>query len=164
MTEALSSKVKRHRSTRVAIVFNALSSDPSLELFKLIAAVSGTAKATGPRLMATSKLTRKRFYSRLSALMQAGLIRRRESRYSLTSFGRLVLGVQLKVEKAADLQWKLKAIDQLEMSLDIPEEERAKLIGELVGNDNQEIRDELFKSQTVKDDRPRRRRRKIVST
>lgn len=59
MTEPLSGKVKRHRSTKVVIVFIALSNDLSLELFKLIAATSGTARATGPKLLAASKLTRK---------------------------------------------------------------------------------------------------------
>jgi len=74
--------------------------------------------------------------------------------------GKRVLGVQLKVEKAAESQWRLKAIDQLEMSEDFPEEERAKLIVELVGDDNQEITDELLKNAAAKNDQPRRRRRK----
>lgn len=73
------------------------------------------------KLMAASKLTRKQFYSRLSALKQAGLIRKRDNKYYLTSFGRLMLGMSLKMEKAADMQWKLKATDQLEMSEDFPE-------------------------------------------
>ena len=136
----MSGKAKRHKNTRVALVFNALADDLSLGLFKLIADVSGTKDATGSKLMATSKLTRKMFYSRLSALLQAGLIRRRDSKYSLTYFGRLVLGVRLKVANAPELQWKLKAIDQLEMSEDFPEEERSKLITELVGDGNQEIK------------------------
>lgn len=96
--------------------------------------------------------------------MHAGMIRKMEGIYVLTSFGRLMLGVQRRVEKAAEMQWKLKAIDQLEMSHDIPEEERAKLIAELVGDGNQEMKDELLKSHqttkaAAKDDQPRRRRR-----
>lgn len=155
---ALSGKAKRHKNTRVALVFNALADDLSRGLFKLIADVSGTKDATGSKLMATSKLTRKMFYSRLSALKQAGLIRKRDNEYYLTSFGRLVLGVQLKVAKASELQWKLKAIDQIETSEDIPEEERAKLIVELVGDGNQEITNELLKSrEAAKDNEPRRR-------
>lgn len=71
------------------MVLNALSNDPSLWLF-MIAAASGTAKTTGPALMDISKITRKQFYSRLSAL-----IRKRDRKYSLASFGRLILGVFL---------------------------------------------------------------------
>lgn len=74
----------------------------------------------------------------------------------------------LKVEIASELRWKHKAIDQLEMSEDFPEEEKAKLIDELIGDGNQEIKNELLASHqtmkaALKNDQPRRRRRKNQS-
>lgn len=164
MTRALAAKTSRyHKSTKAVMVFNALSDDLSVALFNLIADLSNEgSSAPHDKLKAGSKLTRKQFYSRMRALVDAGIVNKRKGWYSLTSFGKLVHSILLKVEKAADLWWRLKAIDQLEMSEDIPEEERAKLIEELLGGGNPEIRDELLKSRkaAARGDQPRRRRRK----
>ncbi|MGH9856926.1 MAG: hypothetical protein ACRD4B_03680, partial [Acidobacteriota bacterium] len=92
------------------------------------------------------KLTRKQFYSRLEMLTKTRLIKRKKGRYFLTSFGKLINSIQLKVQKAVEIELRLKAIDSLTMSGEhIPEEERVKLIEELVGQSDREFADILLK-------------------
>jgi len=89
-----------------------------------------------------TKLSRKQYYSRMSSLMEAGLIKRKQGKYTLTAFGKVVYDIiQIKLENAVNNYWKLKAIDLLEMSNNLPLEERKKLVNELIGN--QEIKDIL---------------------
>lgn len=143
---ATRSKKTKRAQTKLTAIFNALSDDRSLELFKLIADVSGTEKASSERLKTRLKLTRKQFYSRLEVLMKIRLIKRKKGTYFLTSLGKLINGIQLKVQKAVDIELKLKAIDSLVMSgEDIPKEEHAKLIEELVGKSDREFADILLK-------------------
>ena len=84
----------------------------------------------------------KQFYLRMSGLMKAGLIKRKQGKHTLTTFGKVVYDIILiKIENAINNYWNLKAIDSLEKSNDLPLEERKKLVNELIGN--QEIKDIL---------------------
>lgn len=69
---------------------SAISNDKSLVLFNTIALATEDSSILIGRL----RLTRKQFYSRMSELTKAGLIRRRNGKYFLTSFGRIVYGAQ----------------------------------------------------------------------
>ena len=82
-------------------------------------------------------LTRKQYYSRISALLKTGLISRKNRQYNLTSFGKIVYDAQLMIGRAANTFWKLKAIDSLETEHKLPAEERNKIINTLI--DNQDI-------------------------
>ena len=90
-------------------------------------------------------LTPKQYYSRISGLLNAGLIRGHRGRYSLTLLGKVVYDTQMTIGKALTYYWKLKAIESIEMSsgVRLPNEELTELINALI--DNHTIKDILFK-------------------
>jgi hypothetical protein len=98
-------------------------------------------------------LTRKQYYSRINRLRKAGLIRRKGSRFVLTSLGKIVYEIHKTIGFAIHNRWKLQTIDTLNTFLPaegIPIEERHKLIDALLG-DNDVIKDILVASH-VKDE------------
>ncbi|HYZ49330.1 MAG TPA: hypothetical protein VE593_00475 [Nitrososphaeraceae archaeon] len=111
-------------------VLKSISDDESLELFRSIA----TSDSDSESLRNRTKMTRKQYYSRMSRLMRAGLIKRKNGKHSLTAFGKVIYETQITIENAINNYWKLKAIDSLEMSDDLPLEERKKLIDNLIEN------------------------------
>jgi predicted transcriptional regulator len=117
----------------IANIHKAIADDTSLVLFNTIANAGGNTDILIRRL----GLTRKQYYSRISALLKAGLISRKNSQYHLTSFGRIVYDAQLMIGRAANTIWKLKAIDSLEEEHKLPVDERNKIINTLI--DNQDI-------------------------
>ena len=68
--------------------------------------------------------------------MNAGLVQRIKGRFSLTNLGAVIYHAQLIMEVGVNNYWKLKAIDSIEGSGKIAEEERIKLIKTIL-NDNQ---------------------------
>jgi predicted transcriptional regulator len=108
-----------------------------MELFKTIAL--GT--ITSDSLKSRTKLTRKQYYSRLARMTKAGLVRKKSGKYLLTAFGKIVQESQTMVENAVTNYWKLRAIDSLEMSNELPKEEQKKLIDTLL--DNTELKNVL---------------------
>jgi hypothetical protein len=119
----------------VADVLKAVSDNRSLELFRIVALT----KPDTDILISKTKLTRKQYYSRMSNLMKACLIKRKSGKHTLTAFGKVIYYTTLlSIENAINYYWKLKAIDSLEMANDLPGEERKKLIDSLI--DNQEIK------------------------
>ncbi len=111
-------------------VLRVIADEKSWQLFRNIAQGTFDSKS----LKSTSKLTRKQYYSRLSRMTRSRLVTKRNGRYSLTTFGKIVYEFQLIIENALENQWKLKAIDSLELSKDLPEEDRQKLIAKLFEN------------------------------
>jgi predicted transcriptional regulator len=73
----------------------------------------------------------------MSELVKADLVSRRDGKYFLTSFGKIVYDAQSTIEKALTTYWKLKAIDRLENSDHIPKEEYDEIIHLLIDNENQ---------------------------
>ena len=88
-------------------------------------------------------------YSRISGLLNAGLIKRHKGRYSLTLLGKVVYDSQTMICKALAYYWKLKAIESIEMSsgASLPEGELLQLINALI--DNHQIKDMLMKTISV---------------
>lgn len=127
------------KSQTPATVLRTIADDKSLELFKTIA--QGTIDSEN--LKNKTKLTRKQYYSRLSRMTKAGLVRKKSGKYLLTAFGKVVYDAQTTVENALTSYWKLRAIDSLEMSNELPKEEQQKLIDALL--DNEEIKGILVK-------------------
>ena len=125
----------------VAQVFESLSDNVSLELFTTIAHESINSVILRNKI----KVTRKQYYSRLSKMMKAGLIKRSSGKLVLTAFGKIVNEVQTTVQNASRNQWKLRAIDSIELSDELPKEERKKLLESLI--DNRQIRDILSGDQ-----------------
>src|SRR5437899_881613 len=82
--------------TSMANLLRAIADDKSLILFNTIALAGGQSDILISRLA----LTTKQYYSRISALLKAGLIRRNNRQYHLTSLGRIVYDAQLIIGKA----------------------------------------------------------------
>jgi hypothetical protein len=118
-------------------VFESLSDNLSLGLFRTIAQDSISSVILRSRV----KSTRKQYYSRLSKMMNAGLVKRNNGKLVLTAFGKIVYRVQETVEDASSNQWKLRAIDSIELSDELPAEERRQLIESLI--DNKQLREIL---------------------
>ncbi len=106
---------------------SAISNDKSLALFNAIA----LANMNSNILISKFQLTRKQYYSRISDLSNAGLIKRKKGRYLLTSFGHIVYKAQELIGHAVENSSKLKVIDSIDSS-EFPPSERNKLIDTLI--------------------------------
>jgi predicted transcriptional regulator len=115
----------------VANIFESLSDEQSVMLFTAIA-IGGI---NSVELRRKVSLTRKQYYSRISRMVRAGLIKRRSGKLVVTSFGRIVFKSQKIVEVANKNQWKLKVLDSIEASDELPREERIKLLDSLIENE-----------------------------
>ena len=82
-------------------------------------------------------------------MTRAGLVRRKNGKYVLTSFGKIVYESKITIENALNNYWKLKAIDSLETSNELPKEERHKLIETLL--DNQGLKAVIVKEESSVD-------------
>ena len=124
-------------------LFFAISDKKASNIFKSIS----SADSSTDILITQFKLTRKQYYSRMSRLLQAGLVKRQKGRYLLTAFGKVIYSAQMnleaKIENALDNYWKLKAIDSLEMP---SREETGKVICALI--ENEEIKSILMKEES----------------
>jgi predicted transcriptional regulator len=128
------------KAQNTAAVLKTIADDKSLELFSIVA----LEKIDSRNLKSKMKVTRKQYYSRLSRMTKAGLVRRKNGKYILTTFGKVVYESKVTIENALTNYWKLKAIDSLETSNEVPKEEQQKLIETLL--DNEEIRGILVKA------------------
>jgi hypothetical protein len=79
-------------------------------------------------------------------LTKAGLIKRNQGGYSLTSLGRVVRNVNTTLEQALSYYWKMKAIELIPLSLPagLSREDLTNLIKSLI--DDPEIREIVTKS------------------
>ena len=131
----------------VSNILKKISDDRALILF------NGIALSNGERYMSLKEmnLTTKQYYSRISGLLNAGLIKRHKGKYFLTQLGKIVYDCQLTIGKALTYHWKLKAIESIEMSASVksglPEGELAQLIDTLI--DNHQVKDILMKTISV---------------
>jgi hypothetical protein len=123
----------------VANILHAISDDKSFVLFNTIAI------DRSDFLISKVNLTCKQYYSRLSNLIKSDLVSRKNKRYFLTSFGKIVYDAQKTIEMASKDRWKLKAIDSIIRADNrgLPAEEFNK-INTLIKN--QQIKDILFGS------------------
>src|ERR687892_410684 len=125
----------------VSAILKKISDDKTLSLFNSIA-ISNRDKYIHLR---ETSLSPKQYYSRISGLMAAGLIRRQRGRYSLTLMGKIVYDVHLNIGRALSYYWKLKAIESVDMSSPdacLPKE-LIQLINALI--DNHSVRDFIIK-------------------
>ncbi len=120
-----------------AQVLNALSNDKSLTLFDAIALEGGDSQ----NIMKRSKLNRKEYYSRISALIKSGLAEKRNGKYYLTSLGEVALEARQLIGSAIKDYWRLKAIDSI--GLELPQQERNQVIEALI--DKKEIKELLIR-------------------
>jgi hypothetical protein len=129
------------RFPSITDVLKKISDDKGLTLFNSIA-VSNGVKYIPIKEM---NLSPKQYYSRISGLINAGLIKRHKGKYFITLLGKVVYDTQMTIGKALTYYWKLKAIESVEMSsgVRLPREELTQLINALI--DNHSIKDILIK-------------------
>lgn len=117
----------------IAKVLRAISDDKSLILFRAIA--HETSGIDANQLWDQAKFTRKQYYSRMEKMHKAGLIKKRSGKYFLTSFGKVIYETLRIAENGLDNYWKLKAMDSLMTTSDLPNDEQRKALDTLLDND-----------------------------
>jgi predicted transcriptional regulator len=129
-------------------ILKSISDDKGLILFNTIALANGESEIQIRKMGLTSK----QFYSRISKLTKADLIKRKYGRYSLTVLGRVVYEAHTTIGKALMYYWKLKAIESIETSssIKLPKDDLAKLVDTLI--DNQQIKDIVRNTSNLNDD------------
>ena len=129
------------RVPSIADLFKEISNDKSLTLFNSIAVSNGVKHLP----LKEMDLTTKQYYSRVSGLLNAGLIKRHKGKYSLTLLGKVVYDSHMTIGKALTYYWELKAIESIEMFSDVrlSKEDLTRLIDALI--DNRSIKDILIK-------------------
>ena len=127
----------------ITSILKKISDDKALVLFNSIAVSTNNERLIPLREM---NLSTKQYYSRISGLVYAGLIKRQKGKYSLTLLGKVVYDSQLTIGKALAYYWKLMVIESAETSSTsgLPNEENTQLINALI--DNHQIKDILMKS------------------
>ena len=93
-------------------ILKKISDDKALTLFNTIAVSNGDKYIR----LKEMNLTPKQYYSRISGLLNAGLIKRHKGKYFLTLLGKVVYETQIAIGKALTYYWKLRAIESIEMS------------------------------------------------
>jgi predicted transcriptional regulator len=135
-------RTNRSFAPSISLILKKISDDKALVLLNSIAVVDGEKYIQLKRM----NLTTKQYYSRISGLEDAGLIKRHKGRYSLTMLGHVVYDSQMIIGKTLAYYWKLKGIESVETSTPsgLPNEEITQLINALI--DNPRIKDILMKS------------------
>jgi hypothetical protein len=134
---------QRVTAPSITSILKKISDDKALVLFNSIAVSSTNEDRYIP--LKEMNLSTKQYYSRISGLTDAGLVKRHKGRYSLTMLGKVVYESQMLIGKTLAYYWKLKAIESIEMSSSgLPNEEKIQLINALI--DNHQIKDILMKS------------------
>ena len=110
-------------------VLSAIADAKSLFIFQSIA--PGFVESDD--LLKKANLSRKQYYSRISAIMDAGLVTRKNKKYCLTSLGKIVYELQTTTQNALNNYWKLKAIDSFDGA---SEREQEQVIESLIGDEN----------------------------
>jgi predicted transcriptional regulator len=129
------------KAIEVVDIMHALSNDGSILLFDTLAIADGKSDL----LISKLNLTRKQFYSKMSRLIECGLVQRKNGRYILTSFGKIIYSVKMTIKKGSECCSKLKVIDLLETSNDnILKKEMDKIIDVLLEG-NPQIRQIVVK-------------------
>ena len=123
----------------LAEIIQIISDDKSVLLLQTIFLASGD---TSEILRTRLKLGRKQYYSKMSRMLKAGLVKRQKGRYFVTAFGKVIYDAHRLLVSALKNHWKLKAIDSLGNHVVLPKEERVKIIERMIGN--QQIRQILL--------------------
>ena len=122
-------------------ILKKISDDKALILFSRIA-ISGESVCIPLKEM---NLSTKQYYSRISGLIEAGLVRRSHGKYYLTPIGNVVNEAHMMIGKALSYYWRIKIIESVQYSSDgISKEDLSKLITILI--DNHGIKDILLRA------------------
>lgn len=119
----------------ISDVLNSISDDKTLDIFNTIAVVNK--KNDTYSMKQQFKLTRKQYYSRMHKLSVAGLIKRTNGKYFLTTFGKIIHEHYLGIQNAVNAYSKLRAIDEIlkndnDNKVDFSTEQRLEIIERLI--------------------------------
>jgi hypothetical protein len=103
-------------------IFSVLSDDDSLRIVQMIV------DHRDPKI--TDFESPKRYYTRLSKLKNALVVKRKGRSYELTAFGLVIYDMIQTVKLAHDLHWKLQVIDAIGDR--VPDVERQQIIESLI--------------------------------
>ena len=109
-------------------IFNILSDSNTLTLFNAIA--SKSAQELIPKL----NITDKQYCLIISSLEDVGLVRKKDDMVFLTSLGKVFYYFYTKLSIAMDNSWKLKCIDILEESDNVPRTEVNHIINTIIAD------------------------------
>lgn len=90
-------------------ILKSLSDSKSLEMFRSVAREN-----VGSEELIRG-LSRKQYYFRMGQLLKAGLVQRIKGRFSPTCLGAVVNHAELVIESGANIYWKLKASDSIQV-------------------------------------------------
>ncbi len=126
----------------ISYILKKISYDKALTLFNNIA----LAKDNSHIPLKEMNLRTKQYYSRISGLTSAGLIKKKQGQYCLTALGKVVYNAHTVIGKALSYYWKMKAIESIQSSAgrELAREDMLMLIQSLI--DNHQVRDILLKS------------------
>lgn len=110
-------------------VLSAIADAKSLLIFQSIA----PGLVESDVLLEKTNLSRKQYYSRISAIVDAGLVTRKNKKYYLTSLGKIVYRLQTTTQNALNNYWKLRAIDSF---AGVSEREQEQVIETLIDDEN----------------------------
>lgn len=128
-------------SLTTAKILRIIADEKSMVLFRTIFLSSGF---DSENLQDKTMLSRKEYYTRLAGMIKAGLVMKTDGRYALTAFGNVIYNSQMMVENGITNFWRLKAIDSLSTSKELPKEEQQKVVDKLLLK-NQEIKEIIGK-------------------
>jgi hypothetical protein len=134
----MSFQYNKSNNIHLADVLKSISDDKSLSIFELIA----DANFNGEIILKKFGLSCKQYYTKMSGMMAAGLIKRKSGRYYLTPFGRVIYCCIMMAKNALEDYYKLKAVESIEGS-GLPNEEFDNLVNVLI--DNQQVKELLTK-------------------
>ncbi len=121
-------RIAKTKGITVANVLKSISDPISVELFKTVSVAGSESSA----LRSKTKLSRRQYYSRISSFTRNGMLVRKNGRNYRTTFGKVVYYTLMTIENAFVNYYKLKAIDSIGLSFDIPQEEHKKIIDNLI--------------------------------
>jgi predicted transcriptional regulator len=96
----------------ISYILKKISDDKALSLFNNIA----LAKDNSHIPLKEMNLSTKQYYSRISGLTSAGLIKKKQGQHCLTALGKVVYNAHTVIGKALSYYWKMKAIESIESS------------------------------------------------
>ena len=130
------------RVPSISYILKKISDDKALALFNNIALTQDNGHTT----LKEMNLSTKQYYSRISGLTSAGLIKKKQGQYHLTSLGKVVYNAHTVIGRALSYYWKMRAIESIQSSagLELAREDMLMLIQSLI--DNHQVRDILLKS------------------
>ena len=111
----------------VSTVMSAVCDPKSFHILTTV----GHAEVDSQFLLLETRLSTKAFYSRMSRLLKAGIISKKNKKYVLTSFGEVVFYCLDLIAAALNNYWRLNALDSLSA---LPKSEYIKTTKILLGN------------------------------